>query len=64
MADIDRYKYAYDRLKDASRSYDEIMPNCRGRYIQEGALIAIGHFLKMLVDSSVKFKNGNITQGE
>lgn len=61
MADIDRQRYAYERLKDAARSYDEIVPGARGRYVQEAALIAIGHYLKLLVDSRVKFNDdGNV----
>lgn len=61
MADIDRATYAYECLKDAARSYAQIGPEARGRYIKESALIAIGHYLKLLVDSEVQYGgDGNV----
>ena len=38
MAAQDRITYANERLREAMKSYDEIVPGARGRYLKEAAL--------------------------
>lgn len=61
MADIDRLTYAYSCLKDAARLYDAMSDVEKKACPMLAAQIAIGHYIKMLVDSEVKFNgDGNV----
>jgi len=61
MADIDRQTYAYDCLREASKCYDEMAPATKREHPELAVQLAIGHFLKLLTDATVRFDgSGNV----